>query len=339
MKTTFKKTLIAIVIVVGVIILGVGLYWSIQKQAQEPVELEKVSLGMRPGVIGSIFWIADAKGFFEEENLDVTLKEYSSGKGAIIGMFDNEVAISTMSEIPFVLNSFQRQDFFVFATVGCSDKSVKIIARKDSGIYSINDLKGKKIAVHKRSAAQFFLSVFLIKNYIPESEVNIVYMECENLVPAITNGEIDAFSWRDPGIQYAKDALGDNTVEFSAPGLYRETFNVVAMKDFIENRPETIKKILRALLKAEKFMQEEPAEAIAIIAKVSKVEEEEIVTIWDDFSSTISLDQSLLVTLRDRARWAIKNNLTEATEVPGYLDYIYMDALEEIKPKAIGIIY
>jgi len=316
-----------------------GYFWLSQEKPEKYTgPLEKITLGIRPGAMGSVVWVADAKGFFEEEGLDVTLKEYSSGKGALIGMFNNEVEIGTTSEVPLVFNSFERQDFLLFGTIGYSDKSAKIIARKDRGINSAPDLKGKKIAVHKSSAAHFFLSAFLMQNHIPESEVNIVYMKSENLVPAIINGEIDAFSWRDPGTQHAKDALGDNAVEFSAPGLYRKTFNVIAMKDFIRNRLETIKKILRALLKAEKFIQKEQAEAIAIIARVSKVEKEEMATIWDDFGLRVSLDQSLLVTLEAEARWAIKNKLTDKTKVPNYLYYIYMDALEEVKPEAIRII-
>jgi hypothetical protein len=34
-----------------------------------------------------------------------------------------------------------------------------------------------------------------------------------------------------------------------------------------------------------------------------------------------------------------KNNLTDATKVPNYLDYIYFDALEEVKPEVVTIIH
>jgi NitT/TauT family transport system substrate-binding protein len=46
----------------------------------------------------------------------------------------------------------------------------------------------------------------------------------------------------------------------------------------------------------------------------------------------------MLITMEDQARWRMGNNLTDKTEVPNYLDYIYIDALEEVKPEAIGII-
>jgi NitT/TauT family transport system substrate-binding protein len=42
--------------------------------------------------------------------------------------------------------------------------------------------------------------------------------------------------------------------------------------------------------------------------------------------------------MEDGARWRIKQGIAEAANVPNYLDYIYFDALEEVKPKAIGII-
>jgi NitT/TauT family transport system substrate-binding protein len=45
-----------------------------------------------------------------------------------------------------------------------------------------------------------------------------------------------------------------------------------------------------------------------------------------------------LIAFEDQARWRIDNNLTDATRVPNYLDYIYLDALEKVKPEAIGII-
>ncbi len=40
----------------------------------------------------------------------------------------------------------------------------------------------------------------------------------------------------------------------------------------------------------------------------------------------------------DEARWSIANNLTDKTVVPNYLDYIYLDGLEALKPEAVTII-
>jgi NitT/TauT family transport system substrate-binding protein len=42
-----------------------------------------------------------------------------------------------------------------------------------------------------------------------------------------------------------------------------------------------------------------------------------------------------LLSLEDGARWAIRNKFTDATKVPNYLDYIYVDALKEVNPSAV----
>ena len=73
------------------------------------------------------------------------------------------------------------------------------------------------------------------------------------------------------------------------------------------------------------------------MAKRLNQDQDLISEIWNDFTFEILLEQSLIIELEDVARWAIKNNLTTGTKVPNYLNYIYLDALAEVKPEAIFI--
>ena len=59
---------------------------------------------------------------------------------------------------------------------------------------------------------------------------------------------------------------------------------------------------------------------------------------WPKNDFTTSLPQSLIVAMDDEARWRIANGLTFKIVVPNYLDYIYLDGLETLKPKAVTII-
>ncbi len=155
---------------------------------------------------------------------------------------------------------------------------------------------------------------------------------------ALVNGEVDAVSiWNPHAIQLQKE-LGGNGITMYGEGIYTETFNLVTMQDFVNDNPEVIKKVLRALINAEKFIKERPDESISIITSFIKMDRSQLIELWDIYNFEVTLDQSLLVTLEAEARWAIKNKLTDNTEVPNYLDYIYFDALEEVKPEAVGII-
>ena len=61
--------------------------------------------------------------------------------------------------------------------------------------------------------------------------------------------------------------------------------------------------------------------------------------IWRSHDFVVELSQAMLVAFEDQARWRINNKLSHAKQIPNYLDYIYLDALEAIKPQAVTIIH
>ena len=48
-------------------------------------------------------------------------------------------------------------------------------------------------------------------------------------------------------------------------------------------------------------------------------------TVWQQNRFSLTLDQSLVLAMEDEARWMIANNLTNATAVPDFRQYIYTD--------------
>ena len=312
---------------------------SQEKPGAAKVELKELNIGAVNDVINSMTWIAKGKGYFKEEGLDVTLKPYLSGKLALSGMFDNEIQVATSAEVPVMLKLFKKRDFSIFGTIGMADNEIKIVARRDAGINNPSDLKGKRIATQKNSAVHFFIYTFLLYNGIAESDLNISFMHASELVPALVNGDIDAFSMREPFIQQARDNLGDNIIIFEQPGIYTKTFHLIAHDKFIHDNPETIRKILRALIKAEQFMKQNRKESIEIIANRHGLDKENLKNEWDDYIFELSLYQSLLITLEAEARWAIKTGLVNKNEIPNYLNSIYLNELNEVKPQALTIIH
>jgi len=166
-------------------------------------------------------------------------------------------------------------------------------------------------------------------------------MKPGEMVEAIVNEDnedVDAICAWEPNVLNAAKSIGDNATILPSDVGYEATFNLIAMNDYIENNPELIRNVIKALVKAEEFASNNQGESIDIIASRLETDREDIDKLWDDYRFKISLRQSLIVTLEDVARWSMQNNFTDKTEVPNYLDYIYMDALEEVKPEAIGII-
>ena len=335
-----RTTLIAIIVIVGAI-LAAGLYFYILKKPDRYTgPMETATLGVERSLLSAAVWIADEKGYFKDEGLDLTLKEFDSGRLSFMAMLDgNEgIDICTVAPTPIMFVSFDREDYLIISTFIYSDDDVKVIARKDKGIKTAADLKGKKIGTPFGTTGQFFTEAFLARNGIASSEVNVVDFRPSELPSALGNGRVDAIVIWEPHGSKARQISGDKAVRLPSSEVYRETFNYVATKAFVRDNPEAVKRFLKATDRATIFLNNNEQQAQEIIAERLNLKKETLAMLWDDYVFEISLDQSLIVTLEDEARWAIRSKLTDASEVPNYLDYIHIDALEEVKPEAINII-
>ncbi len=96
--------------------------------------------------------------------------------------------------------------------------------------------------------------------------------------------------------------------------------------------------ILRALKRAEAFAKEHPQQGMHIIAEKLHMQISDMTALWPVLDLRLSLDHTLLISLENEARWAIKHHLTEYTDVPDYLDLLYPDGLVAVKPETITLI-
>ena len=110
---------------------------------------------------------------------------------------------------------------------------------------------------------------------------------------------------------------------------------MVACIDVVRKRPETVKRLLRALIKAEQYVVEKPAEAQQIVASRLHVEKEMVASRWNDYYFGVMLDQALFVNLESQARWAIQSKLVPVTTVPNFMGTLYVDGLKAVRPEAV----
>ncbi len=297
--------------------------------------VEKITVAAAAYLTGALVYVAEDQGYFEENGLEVTIKDYESGKAAADALIAGEADISTSADFVFVSNSFDHADLRVLGTVATAQVK-ELVARKDKGITTTDDLIGKKIGVTKKSGAEFLLGVFLIFNALSYEDVELVDLKPSEIVEAISNGDIDAtFTW-DPYLYNIKKELGDNAISW--PGGQDFYFVLITKEDWIENNPAAAERFMKSLLEAEDYIKDNSEESKEFVRDRFDYESDYMDYSWPKQEFAVTLEQAMLIAFEDQARWRIKNKLTESTEVPNYLDYIYLDALEKVKPEAIGII-
>lgn len=297
----------------------------------------RIALSREP--LCALLALAVERGYLAEEGVAAKIVDhYPSGKRALAGLLEGEVDVAPCAETPIVFRSFERRDFRIVATVGTSDNEPRIVARRDRGIDQPADLRGKRVATQRASAVHYFLYLFLLRHGMSEADVELSFLAAEELPDALDRGTIDAFSMREPFVGRAQALMGEDAVVFAEPGLYVKTFNLVVREDLAASRPEMLRALLRALLRAETFARRHPADAIEALADWMGTDRAIVGQVWPELELRVSLGQGLLGVLEDQARWAMQRGFIEAEGAPNYLDFVDPEPLAAVKPGAVTLI-
>jgi NitT/TauT family transport system substrate-binding protein len=299
---------------------------------------EAVTIGIASLVLSAPLIIAQEKGYFTDEGLSVTIQEYQFGKLALDDVFAGKADLATVAETPIVMSSFKRNDFLVLASFVHNYDDSKIVVRKDRQIRAAADLAHKKIGATFGTSSHFFLDIYLSYNKVRRSEVTLIDIPQKELARALQQGEVDAIAAFEPYAYQALTRMPGNTFRLQKSELLRETFNLAGKRDYIQSHPDAVKRVLRAIDRGVTFIHRNRDESIKLVARKLHSDEKYLQKTWDDFELGLSLDQSLLLTLEDVAQWAINNIIKNNKNLPNYLEFIHVGALQSVKPEAVRIL-
>ena len=302
------------------------------KSASPP---QKITVAYTTQPQSTLVHVAVAKGYFAEEGLEVQSQLHTYGKAALQSMLDGKADFATVAETPIMFSVLRGERFSVIANIEASSKNNAIVASREAGISEPRDLKGKRVGFTPGTTSDFFLDSFLTAQGLARRELRTVPLKPEEMRQAIRDRSVDAVcTWNYPLSQIERD-LGITGAVFYDREIYTETFNIAVAREVLDGRPEAVQAFLRALIKAEQFVARQPEEAQVIVASATAVDQNLIREVWDAFNYSVRLDQTLLITLEDETRWAIKQKLTEQAVMPDYRKIIHEDSLLAIKAAAV----
>jgi NitT/TauT family transport system substrate-binding protein len=327
-------------VVLGTAALLAGAYvWVSRASPHQAGPLEQVTIAniRYPGTCPVI--VAQAKGYFTNQGVLVTILSQTSGKAALDAVFRGQANLGTTGDLPVMFAVMGRQPASIVATIATAEDDLGIVGRKDKGVVTPASLKGKQIGVPMVSAGEFVLDVILTRQKLSMSDVTVRDLRPEELSAALAKGDIDAASTWQPYLGTLQTQLGENGTVFHSAGIYDVALNLVGSRDYVAGHPETIKKILRALIDAARFCKDSPDASREFVAEAMKPDAANLKELWSSYRFNVALDQSLILALEDETRWAIKNRLTDRTDAPNYLDSVYLDALQSVAPSAVTIMH
>ncbi len=335
-----NNTITAAVVVIAIaVIAGLVGWFFLDSQKNSDDLMESITVGYSPFESTALFWIAKDQDFFGKNGLNVTLRKYDSGAATLEGIVNGEADIAVgITEFPLVRKAFQNTRV---RAIGIIDKGdfIYLVARRDRGIVNVSDLKGKRIGTTIGTVAEFHLGRFLMLHGMTLRDVILVDVKTpEGWIEDVAKGDIDAIATAQPYANAARDRLGDNAVVWSIQSNQPLFGLVISNDEWLATHPVQAERFLMSLAQAEEYLHAHPSEARAIVQKWLDLDPGYMDTVWQQNQFSLTLDQSLVLAMEDEARWMIRNNLTDATEVPDFRNYLYTDGLDMVKPGSVKII-
>lgn len=205
---------------------------------------------------GWVAWdIAEQKGWFKEEGVDVELKwfeyapsmdAFSAGKVDAVAMTNGDALVTGSTGAPsvaIVINDF-------------SNGNDMIVAK--AGIKSVADLKGKKIGVEVGFVDHLLLLNALQSAKMTEKDVKIVPMKTDQAAQTLKSGAVDAVAaWQPNSGAALKEVPGSTAIYTSAnvPGLIYDVL-AVNPKSLTERRADWTK-VVKVWFRVANYIKDE----------------------------------------------------------------------------------
>ncbi len=198
-------------------------------------EMMKARLAMNLSPISGVTIIADKKGFFKKNGLEISISNFTSGKQCLNTVIGGAAEIATTAEAPTTAAAMSKQPIAFLARMEYSD--LKTLTATKSAIKTKEDLKGKKLAFTAGTGSEVYTMTLLKAAGLTKKDVTLVNLRPQDMLPALSAGSIDAYNTWEPHISNGKKTLGDKASEIDTKGVYAETFNIVVMKSYLEKNP------------------------------------------------------------------------------------------------------
>lgn len=258
---------------------------------KEPVFGQELNYLFNGGACVSAKYMAEVQGYYEEYGINAKYMEGESvvntvGTGQCLWGTDH---IATML-VP-VTNGV-KMTFVTGAHVGCKS----IYVPKDSEIKSLEDLKGKKIAIHDgigNSDQNICYRVLDKAGIDPTSEVEFLDIaDNAATVQSMENGEVDATIFSDYFVlaNYKDDMRMLGSITYSDE-FKDEACCVTAMNnDFIKENPVHAKYVVMAIKRAGEYNRLHAEDAVQAMYDTDKMtgEKEDQLVFWDSLHFGLS---------------------------------------------------
>lgn len=215
-----------------------------------------------------------------------------------------EADLATNAETQALRYSVDHPDLRIVMTV--TEGLYRIVARRSAGINSVADLRGHRVATIAQTSSGYFLKLMLEHEGLAFEDITAVpIVPLSGMTTALANGEVDAVVIWEPESENARQVLGNDAIEFSGHGVYRELFNLNTTAGKLADPASRarIVRFIRAIIDASAEVRRDPARAQALVREAGSFDATDVVESWQHHTWLAGQVDDLLDVMEVQERW------------------------------------
>ncbi|GAA1495123.1 ABC transporter substrate-binding protein [Paeniglutamicibacter kerguelensis] len=253
-----------------------------------------VKVGYFPLVHTATAVHASEAGVFSKNGINVELVQTQGGATAIPTLVSGNIDVTYTNYTSVLLAKHKGIPLTIISgnDVGVEDHG--IFVKKDSGIESIADLKGKKFAVNNlQNIGTIAITSLLEEAGLQRGDVEIIEMPYPDMQAALDSGNTDAI-WQVEPFQASAKTNGFTKIGnlFDGPVADMPVAGWITTEKFAKENPEAIKAFKASIGESAKELQDNRDELVKLVPTFTKVTAEVVKQIeMPKFTSDIDNDQ------------------------------------------------
>ena len=274
--------------------------------------LKEIRVGVVPLPHYAHMWVAKKKGFIDEELQKVGFKlkwqPFSLGPMVSEAFAAGHLDMGVMGDFPAFIGRSAGTNYRIASIASAAPKALALVAKKDSDIVKVTDLKGKKVATTKGAYGQKLLSLLLEKNGMTMNDIQFIHMSMDDLATALLRGDIAAGVIWDPLITRMEEA-GEIKIVADGTGIYEAYAVVMANGDMLAKNPEAVEAVLRAFQRGDEYLKQNPNECTKLLMEDMRIPESQLTKIISKFNYDGTITDKFVTDMKDTEEFMRKNGL------------------------------
>ncbi len=238
----------------------------------QPQEAVTLNIGFQKyGILPIVKAQGALEAALKAQGVEVKWVEFPAGPQLLEGLKVGSVVFGEAGEAPPIFAQAANSNLVYVANQPAAPLGEALIVQKDSQIKTVDDLKGKRIALNKGSNVHYLLLKLLEKHQLSLADIEVVYLPPSDARAAFERGSVDAWVIWDPFLAAAEHQIGARTLATGENLVSNHQF-YLADRQFATQHPEILTTVVNTLNTTTQWIKNNQSDAAQLLQQPTGLE-------------------------------------------------------------------